>query len=433
MNLITEIAQNMKQLVASSMSASPTLTDIEQNTREIMQLVGQETVKLLVQQLDPSYPESEIDCECGAQANYVRRRSTTLHTLMGKIKIKRAYYLCQSCHQGTYPLDQELGLRPNQLSAELSRLAAMTGVELPFATGRDLFETLTLVSISDQAMSKATTAIGSRIEQYEKEATTASKDETHLLEKQRKEKHPLRMYGSIDATKVHIRDDEEHRWRDLKIGAFYEARGKPPASPNGKWTIQAERINYFADICHVSQFSPLVWAHGVRHNAQLAFDLIFVCDGADWIWNIVEEHFPNAVQILDWFHASEHLAPVAQAIFHDPNHASAWIERMKSLMWEGDISSILNELDMQRQTASDDIIRITANYFERNKQRMRYAEFRKQGYQIGSGTIESAAKQIGMMRLKVPGAIWNEASARKVAKARAEFLSNRWSDLPLAT
>ena len=433
MNLITKIAQNMKELVTSSMAETLTLTDIEQTTREIMQLDGQETIKLLVQQLDPSYPESEIECDCGAQASYIRRRPATLHTLMGKIKIERAYYLCPSCHQGTYPLDQKLGLRPNQLSAELSRLAAMTGVELPFAAGRDLFEALTLVSISDQAMSKATTTIGSRIEQFEKEATRASIDEALLLEKQREEKPPLRMYGSIDATKVHIRDDEEHRWRDLKIGAFYEARGKPPATPNGKWTIQAEHINYFADICHVSQFSPLLWAHGVRHNAQLARELIFVCDGADWIWNIVEEHFPNAIQILDWFHASEHLAPVAQAIFIDPNQASDWIERMKSFMWDGDISSILDELDTQRLTTSDDIIRITANYFERNKQRMRYAEFRKQGYQIGSGTIESAAKQIGMMRLKVPGAIWNEDSARKVAKARAEFLSNRWSDLPLAT
>lgn len=188
MNLITKIAQNMTELVTLSMPETPTLTDIEQTTREIMQLAGQETMKLLVQQLDPSYPESEIDCNCGGQTNYIRRRSTTLHTLMGKIKIKRAYYLCQSCHQGTYPLDQKLGLRPNQLSAELSRLAAMTGVELPFAAGSDLFEALTLVSISDQVMSKATTAIGSRIEQFEKEATSAAMDEAHLLQKQRDEK-----------------------------------------------------------------------------------------------------------------------------------------------------------------------------------------------------------------------------------------------------
>lgn len=105
---------------------------------------------------------------------------------------------------------------------------------------------------------------------------------------------------------------------------------------------------------------------------------------------------------------------------------------MKSRLWEGDVESILVELDQLQQTYSHDIIRVTANYFERHKNRMRYAAFRKQGYQIGSGTIESAAKQIGMMRLKVPGAIWNEDSARKVAKARAEYLSNRWADLSLA-
>jgi len=106
---------------------------------------------------------------------------------------------------------------------------------------------------------------------------------------------------------------------------------------------------------------------------------------------------------------------------------------MKELLWQGNIELILEKLDLLRQTHSADVIRITANYYERHKERMRYAEFRKHGYQIGSGTIESAAKQIGMMRLKVPGAIWNESSARYVAKARASFLSDRWESLPLAT
>jgi hypothetical protein len=83
-------------------------------------------------------------------------------------------------------------------------------------------------------------------------------------------------------------------------------------------------------------------------------------------------------------------------------------------------------------TCTSDVIRITANYFETHKERMRYAHFRKQGYQIGSGTIESAAKQIGMMRMKVPGAIWSEDNARMVAKARAAYLSDQWQSLLLA-
>lgn len=432
MNLITKIAQDMTKLVQSMLPEPQSLTDIEQTTRECLQLVGNEVIKLQLSQIEPTYPDAVLECRCGHPAKYTRRRSTTLHTLMGKVKIQRAYYLCPSCRQGSYPLDQKLGLRPNQLSAELSRLAAMTGVELPFASGRDLFEALTQVSISDQSMAKATREMGERTEQAETEAIHLSNQPDELLKRGREEKPPLRLYGAIDATKVHIRDDEGHRWRDLKIGAFYEAAGKPPKTSDGEWSIQAKNIHYFADICPSKQFSPLLWAYGVSHHAQLAHELIFVCDGADWIWNIIEERFPNAIQILDWFHASEHLAPVAQAVFSDPHEASAWIEQMKSLMWRGKIESILLALDQLGQTHSNDIIRITANYFERNQERMRYATFRQEGYQIGSGTIESAAKQIGLMRMKVPGAIWNENSARQVAKARAGYLSNRWENLPLA-
>jgi hypothetical protein len=105
---------------------------------------------------------------------------------------------------------------------------------------------------------------------------------------------------------------------------------------------------------------------------------------------------------------------------------------MKQLMWDGHIDVVIEVIDRLALTCSQDILRTTANYFEGHKERMRYAHFRKQGYQIGSGTIESAAKQIGMMRMKVPGAIWNEENARLVAKARAAYLSDHWASLPLA-
>lgn len=176
----------------------------------------------------------------------------------------------------------------------------------------------------------------------------------------------------------------------------------------------------------------MVWGSGVAQNAQLAHELVMLGDGADWIWNLVKVHFPEAIQILDWFHASEHLMPVAQAVFATDNEQTDWVSQMKQLMWEGRIDELIAACDELADVCSNDVIRTTANYYEIHKERMRYAHFRQQGYQIGSGTIESAAKQIGMMRMKVPGAIWNEANARKVAKARAAYLSDRWESLPLA-
>jgi hypothetical protein len=308
----------------------------------------------------------------------------------------------------------------------------MTGVQLPFETGRALFEALTLVSVSDQAMAKATQGVGAVVMAREKDQGTRAQDATFIRRQRRTARAPLRLYGAIDATKVHIRDDAEHRWRDLKVGAWFEAAGRPPTTPDGQWTIQARNIRYYTEIGPAKAFGDLVWSSGVACGAHLARELVMLGDGADWIWNLVDTHFPGAVQILDWFHACEHLLPVAQAAFAAEDQQQAWVSRMKDLMWQGRVTELIAACDALAEQCAHDVIRTTANYFEAHQKRMRYDYFRRQGYQIGSGTIESAAKQIGMMRLKVPGAIWNETGARKVAKARAAFLSDQWRSLPLA-
>ena len=434
MNHITKIAEMMVEIVKTELAQDEpvTLTAIEKTTRAILQEVGRQAVAATVQSLNPVYAEPTANCDCGQTATYVRQRPTQLHTLFGKMQVKRGYYLCAACRCGHYPLDRQLGLRPNALSAELRRLVAMAGVQLPYGKGSDLFTALTLVPVSDQAMAKATQQLGELVMVEERQQQEKAQAEAFLRQRRREARHPLRLYGAIDAAKVHVRDDEDHRWRDLKIGAWFEASGQPPTSPEGDWAIQAKNISYYTDIGPAHEFGQLVWSSGVKCDAQLAQELVILGDGADWIWNLVNEHFPQAVQILDWFHASEHLMPVAQAVFKTEEEQSAWVSQMKHLMWAGHIDQLIAACDGLTASCSADIIRTTANYFTTHKERMRYAYFRRQGYQIGSGTIESAAKQIGMMRMKVPGAIWNEANARKVAKARAAYLSDQWDSLPLA-
>ena len=316
------------------------------------------------------------------------------------------------------------------MSAELERLAGMTGVMLPFGKGRDLFEALTMLSLSDQALAKATQAYGETAMQRERSWQAVAHDQAELQRRQRECRKPLRLYGAIDATKVHTRGDDDHPWRDLKVGAWFEARGKPPKTPDGEWRIQAENIHYYADICPASEFGTLMWANGVQHQAQLAQELVILGDGADWIWKLVAEHFPRAVQILDWFHAAEYLMPVAKAAISTEEAQVEWLAQSKQALWDGKIDELITAcLDLVAFQDSSDPAFVAARYFNQNRDRLDYPTYRRQGYQIGSGTIESAAKQIGTMRMKVAGAIWREDSARKVAKARAAYLSNEWGAL----
>ena len=431
MDNITKIAEMLSEQIQRELTTDYTLSDVEKAARLLLQEIGRQAIALVVDAEEKPHPALAVSCPgCGQMIPYVRRRPAQLRTLFGNIEVKRAYYLCSDCHQGYCPLDKRLGLRANAISAELERLAAMTGALLPFGKGRDLFEALTLVSLSDQTLDKATQAYGAAARQREEVWQATAHDQEELLRRKREERKPLRLYGAIDATKVHTRGEEECPWRDLKVGVWFEARGKPPKTPDGQWRIQAENIHYYADICPASEFGSLVWSTGVQHHAQLAAELVMLGDGAEWIWNLAEKDFPKAVQILDWFHATEYLMPVAKAAFSTEESQADWVKEAKQALWNGKVDDVIKDcLDLSRTDDGSDPAFVAARYYDKNRDRMDYPAYRRQGYQIGSGTIESAAKQIGTMRMKVSGAIWNEDSARKVAKARAAYLSDEWDEL----
>jgi hypothetical protein len=348
--------------------------------------------------------------------------------MFGHVTYKRALYRCDDCGQWHYALDEALGLRPNAMSAEVERLAAQVGVNLPFAQASQLFEELTLIPVSDQSMDKATQAYGQAVQQVEHE----QRDQARAG--QRATEVPLRLYGSIDGGRVRTRapKGEEQPWREVKIGAWYQARGVPPVDPDDEWSIQAHDISYYADICPAADFGELVWSTGVARGAENAAELILIGDGAQWIWDQVDLHFPDAIQIIDWFHACEYLMPVAKQAFEEDARQHQWLQTTRDALWKGDLDTVIAACQAHIQpdlSARDDAAQQAVTYYTNNQHRMDYASYRKQGYQIGSGTIESAVKQIASQRLKVSGARWHVQSARCVAKARAAYLSNQWDNL----
>ncbi len=431
MEYMTSIAQLLCLSVEDEIKKAGDLSEVEREIRKQMKEAGRQALETYLQKQCPKYPAETTLCRnCGQEARYERWRTAKLHTMFGTVRYKRTYYLCRECHRGTCPLDQALGLRPNQMSAELERLGGMTGVETSFGKGSQLFESLTLVKLSNQSLDKAAQAYGQEMEKVEQEWQQEARDAKKLAQQKREERAPLRLYGSLDGVRVHIRGDKEHPWRDLKIGAWFEARGCPPQQPDGEWHIRAENITYFTDICPANEFTNLFWATGVQNNAHLARELVILGDGAEWIWNLVAENFPNAIQIVDWFHACEYLMPVAKAVFKDTDKQTDWVRQVKTELWYGRVDAVIAACEAHlNPNREDDPAQKAVTYFSNNKKRMDYATYRKNGYQIGSGTIESAAKQIGLLRMKVPGAIWNLESARYVAKARAAYLSGQWNFL----
>ncbi len=245
-----QIGEMLRDRVIEEVKEPASLSEMEQSLRKILLRVGRVVLELWLLWLEKRYPKEVIPCRCGGEAKYLYRRRGTLRTMFGQVRYKRAYYTCPQCGQGTYPMDEQLGLRPNAMSAEMERLAGVMGVERPFEQGSRLFEELTLVSLSDHSLDKAAQAYGEEQMKREGEWETQAYDMEGLLERKRTVKAPRRLYGSIDGGRVAIRGEsvQDAVWRELKAGAWFVTRAQPPTHPNDEWSIRAEHIHYYTDI-----------------------------------------------------------------------------------------------------------------------------------------------------------------------------------------
>jgi hypothetical protein len=244
----------------------------------------------------------------------------------------------------------------------------------------------------------------------------------------------------MDGATVRIEERDEdkkttEKWREMKVGCWYEVEPVPKSqhtqrhqhkSTIGHQALRAQDMDYFCDIAEADDFAPLFWATGCQNQADLAEEVVFVCDGAKWIWRLVETYYPHAVQILDRYHAEERLEKVANDVFPS-DQAKEWINDLSTAMWDGDTNFVIAACE--NLAAKSEAAANAVTYFRNNQHRMQYDRFRQSGYMIGSGTVESGCKQIVTQRLKRSGAQWNLPGARVTAKARAAWLSGDWNEL----
>ena len=338
-------------------------------------------------------------------------------TVQGRVYYRRSYYVCPHCGRGHYPLDERLGIQPGQMSREVINVAALLGAQDAFGTSRDVLARTTLLELSPNSIRKACQLVGEAVAQREQEQHLRNQDLDHLLA-QKRTPAPKRLYGSMDGFMTLFEDG----WHEVKAGAW--------------WTVDehahAQDIQYYVDTVEAERFADLVWSTGDMLNAANAAEVVFVTDAAEWIERIITTHFPHATHIIDWYHACEYLAPVAQATFKDANQHEAWLTQVRTWLWDGHLPDVIRACEQCRQPhlkPEEDPAYMAARYFTNHRHQMDYPTYRAQGYQIGSGTMESGCKQIGLERLKISGARWSEEGARLVAKARAAYLSGRWNDV----
>lgn len=450
---IQQIAAQVAKLVqerigqkATENQGPQTMAEFELAFREALRRIGVEALGIFLSDLQQT-PENEIACACGGRLHYQRMRPAVTTTVFGKVEYCRAYYAGCTCGKGLAPVDRTYGLEAGGISSGLGQLMALAGIGFSFEESEKWLKEFLLFEVSENSIRSETQKMGRLQQKGEEVDIQTSQNENALQERLREEKQvPQRLYGSVDAAKVRIEPrarkgkpvGEHEDWRDMKVGCWYQAEAVPLSRQSSRQRRKVQREGtvfrttqhqYYCDIAHVDEFGKLVWASGCQVTADLVAELVFVCDGATWIWDLVAQYYPNAVQIVDWFHAEDRLKRLADAVFPSPAQRQAWLADVAESLWQGQIEEVIHAC--KRLAAKHDQARQALTYFSNNSHRMRYDLFRAQGYLIGSGTIESGCKQIVTQRLKRSGAQWIVEGAVLTAKARAAWLSGHWHSLCL--
>ena len=439
MKFSTEVVDRMAEILAVEMEQAGVdeegIMEVEDTLRAVLQKVGQKALGKYLSRAEPAQPKA-VACGCGGEAGYVCRRAAVVVSVFDKVSYRRRYYVCPACSCGQAPLDQRMGLAPGQVTPGLAKLLALAGVEVAFEEGCRLVEQFLLFRVSDNTLRKETERFGA-LQAAEEAGWQVASQDTDSLQRRLWEigPQPGRLYGSIDGTIVPLVDE----WRELKCLAWYRVAPVPSYQPRRHHAsqvgelneLQGQDITYHCAMTDPERFGELVWTTAWQRLADLHQEIVFVCDGATWIWKLIERYFPNATQIVDWYHASQYLPPIAEAAFgKDTPQAKTWLEQARQLLWDGLIDDLIHDCQLlahRPQAAKPASQAVT--YFSNNHKRMDYARFRQQGYLIGSGTIESGCKQIASLRLKRAGARWTEPGAVHTAKARAAWLSGSWDTL----
>jgi hypothetical protein len=437
-------AELARQLVAERFPAGAdgprTLAEMEEALTAVKRELGEQLQRLWIEQQERE-AQNRTDCAaCPGTARFCGRRERIVVTRHGELRFARRYYHCTGCHDGFAPLDRRLGLDGYGTTAQVRAWLADLGSDGAFETAARRLETFTAVRLSEATAARTTVEVGRRLREEElREAERLLQGEAVP---RRTRWQPQRLYVSLDGSMTPLRDPWKRdgsrgplhcRYGECKTAVCYETRRDCHGTP-----VVARR-QYTATLEPVEVFEKLVVGLAYHCGSDQAAELVVLADGLGYNWRIAEEYFPEALQILDFYHALEHLHTLARLCLEggqggaedDGVAPTAWVAAQKeNLLQDGvaEVGAAIQALPASSQEAQA-CREETHGYFVRNAERMRYRSFLEAGYQIGSGVMEAACKTVGHQRLDQSGMHWRPETADAVVALRANQLSHSPRDL----
>jgi hypothetical protein len=334
---------------------------------------------------------------------------------------------------GFSPLDQQLELWEKNWSGGLVKEAVwLSGVVGSFEEAERVLRRIGHVSMSDSTVWRRVERWGEqfrRLDQERQQQAQALPNRGQVTAGQAQQKG--RMGLAMDGAMVHVLGEG---WKEFKVGCVYEIEPQAVFDKESQEWLEmghAVHTSYVAHLGGPELFGRLLWTEAQQRGWEAVYDTQVVGDGARWIWNLTQEHFYDSYQTVDWYHAADHLHAAAQLYRPDSESAAQrWYKSAETSLFQGHADQIAHTLQQKAvgnsQRAKD--LRTEAQFFENNKRRMQYLEFREDGYLIGSGPVESGAKQF-KARFTGPGMRWSRAGIERLIPVRAAIMSSQFDDL----
>ena len=409
----------------------------EMAVRSALHRAGAAALSQLLAFPAPGEEQRRIPCPCGQPAPYHQWRTKPVLTAVGPVQVSRPYDWCPNCHTGQFPRDVELDIENTEFSPGVRRMQALVGQQAPFDQGREQMKVLAGLEVTAKSVERTAESIGADIAQREQEEIKKA------LQLDRPviagEPIPI-LYLQMDGTGIPVvkkatvgrqgkTPRQPARTREVKLGCVFtqttwDGQGYP---------IRASDSTTYTDAVEsAEEFGKRLYHEAQERGWSRAQQKVVMGDGAEWIWNLAAEHFPEALQIVDLYHAREHLWELARRLHPtDPKEQKGWMKvHPKRLLDKGKIKKLVGVL---RTIKSDDPVvaekvRIEADYFEGNAKRMRYPQFRRQHLFVGSGVIEAGCQTVVASRLKRSGMFWSVQGANTILALRCSHLNARFED-----
>ena len=315
---------------------------------------------------------------------------------------------------GIFPLDERLDLHSGSLSPCLRRDVVWLSALLPYAQASAVLKRIGRHDLPATTLWEHTQQVGAAwVEQDQQEHVCVERTRWE----QRNYQPFLRKSVGIDGGMVNIR---EEGWKEFKVGVIGTL--SPPWTLAEGQNVRSHDLHYTACLGSTADFAPRLWQLAVQQRVPYAGHVAVTADGAGWIWRLSADLFPCSTQIVDWYHAAQQAAALAQARFpHDPDAARHWHGLLQRYLWQGEAWKVIAEAQ------ADDV---SASYFSTHRHRMDYPSYRADGYPVGSGTTESGVKQY-KQRLCGVGMRWSRTNVDRMivlrSAAMADSFDQRWA------